>query len=54
MPGHYRQHLDDFGFCQCGNPSNETEIMVLEYKDDRTRRWKTDRFQACADCFGLK
>lgn len=54
MPGSQERHLDEFGMCQCGNPSGEIEMMVFEYQDERTRRWKTEKVPACADCFGLR
>lgn len=52
MGGNFNVHLDEFGICNCGNPSGRIEPMVLESQDD-WGRWSYDTHPACADCFGL-
>lgn len=52
MPGNHQRHLEEFGMCQCDERSG-TETMDLEYQEELTGRWKTEKVPACADCFGL-
>jgi hypothetical protein len=54
MPGNYQKYLDEYGICECSNPSGDRELMSLESKDERTGRWTTKNYPACADCFGLR
>lgn len=53
----YEAHVDRFGFCDCGNPSGDTEVMRLEVEVSRgvgRTAYRHKNFPACADCFGLR
>lgn len=53
MPGNHKQHLEEFGMCRC-NGRTDTEMLNLEYQEELTGRWKTEKVPACAECWGLK
>lgn len=51
MSGSYERHVDEFGFCNCGNRTG-IEMMNLEVEVGHGR-YRFEQMPACDSCFGL-